>query len=243
MSTKKEPRIEHSVSPKRDILVVPPGARGPESMHPAHVAHPPSQAQVVPDDSGVKALDITKLVKRKEDEKKLKKKLEKKLQKQKEKEKGYVAGKAKNPESPLSSSSSISAISSISSISPVSLSPNEILAFEEEQRLDANRPQLGSPKSVSPRLSPLGRGRGVGARARKKSSSSSSSSSSKSPKGRKPLTPKFEKIEARSLSPKARGKGQGKEKGKGKEGTKRQGGGTRKKYKRKLRKNNSRKRR
>ena len=225
MSTKKEPRIEHSVSPKRDILVVPPGARGPESMHPAHVAHPPSQAQVVPDDSGVKALDITKLVKRKEDEKKLKKKLEKKLQKQKEKEKGDVAGKAKKPESPLSSSSSVS------SISPVSLSPNEILAFEEEQILEANRPPLGSPKSVSPRLSPLGRGTGVGARARKKPSSSSSSS--KSPKGRK--SPKFEKIDARSLSPKV--------KGKGKEGTKRQGGGTRKKYKRKLRKINSKKRR
>ena len=221
MSNKKEPRIEHSVSPKRDILVVPPGARGPESMHPAHVAQPPQQTQVVPDDSGVKALDITKLVKRKEDEKKLKKKLEKRLQKQKEK--GDVAGKAKKPESPLSSSSSIS------SISPVSLSPNEILAFEEEQRLEANRPPLGSPKSVSPRLSPLGRGTGVGARARKKPSSSSSSS--KSPKGRK--SPKFEKIDARSLSPKV----------KGKEGTKRQGGGTRKKYKRKLRKINSKKRR
>ena len=227
MSNKKEPRIDHSVSPKRDILVVPPGARGPESMHPAHVAQPPSQAQVVPDDSGVKALDITKLVKRKEDEKKLKKKLEKRLQKQKEK--GDIAGKAKNPESPLSSSSSIS------SISPVSLSPNEILAFEEEQRLEA--------KSVSPRLSPLGRGTGVGARVRKKPSSSSSSS--KSPKGRKPSTPKFEKIEARSLSPKARGKGKDKDKVKGKEGTKRQGGasGTRKKYKRKLRKIHSRKRR
>jgi hypothetical protein len=224
MSNKKEPRIDHSVSPKRDILVVPPGARGPESMHPAHVAQPPSQAQVVPDDSGVKALDITKLVKRKEDEKRLKKKLEKRLQKKKEK--GNVAGKAKNPESPLSSSSSIS------SISPVSLSPNEILAFEEEQRLEA--------KSVSPRLSPLGRGTGVGARARKKPSSSSSSS--KSPKGRKPSTPKFEKIEARSLSPKARGKGKDKDKEKGKEGTKRQGGasGTRKKYKRKI---HSRKRR
>ena len=239
MSNKKqeviEKRIDHSVSPKRDILVVPPGARGPESMHPAHVAQPPSQAQVVPDDSGVKALDITKLVKRKEDEKILKKKLEKRLQKQKQKEKRDVAGKAKKPESPLSSSSSIS------SISPVSLSPNEILAFEEEQRLEANRPALGSPKSVSPRLSPLGRGTGVGARARKKPSSSSSSS--KSPKGRKPLTPKFEKFESKSLSPKARGKG--KEKAKGKEGTKRQGGasGTRKKYKRKLRKIHSRKRR
>ena len=224
MSTKKEPRIEHSVSPKRDILVVPPGARGPESMHPAHVAHPHSQAQVVPDDSGVKALDITKLVKRKEDEKILKKKLEKKLTKQKEK--GDVAGKAKNPESPLSSSSSVS------SISPVSLSPNEILAFEEEQRLEANLPPIGSPKSVSPRLSPLARGTGVGARARRKSSTSSSS---KSPKGRK--SPKFEKIDARSLSPKVKGKG------KGKEGTKPQGGGTRKKYKRKLRKINSKKRR
>jgi hypothetical protein len=235
MSNKKEPRIDHSVSPKRDILVVPPGARGPESMHPAHVAQPPSHAQVVPDDSGVKALDITKLVKRKEDEKRVKKKLEKRLQKQKQKEKGDVAGKAKNPESPLSSSSSIS---SISSISPVSLSPNEILAFEEEQRLEA--------KSVSPRLSPLVRGTGVGARARKKPSSSSSSSSSKSPKGRKPSTPKFEKIEARSLSPKARGKGKDKDKEKVKEGTKRQGGGangTRKKYKRKLRKFHSRKRR
>jgi len=222
MSNKKEPRIDHSVSPKRDILVVPPGARGPESMHPAHVAQPPSQAQVGPDDSGVKALDITKLVKRKEDEKRVKKKLEKRLQK----EKGDVAGKAKKPESPLSSSSSIS---------PVSLSPNEILAFEEEQRLEA--------KSVSPRLSPLGRGTGIGARARKKPSSSSSSS--KSPKGRKPLTPKFEKFESKSLSPKARGKEKDKDKEKGKEGTKRQGGasGTRKKYKRKLRKFHSRKRR
>lgn len=217
MSTKKEPRIDHSVSPKRDILVVPPGARGPESMHPAHVSQPPSQAQVVPDDSGVKvkALYITKLVKRKEDEKIFKKKLEKKLQKQKEK--GDVAGKAKKPESPIASSSSIS---------PVSLSPNEILAFEEEQRLEA--------KSVSPRLSPLGRGTGVGARARKKPSTSSSS--------RSPLSsPKFEKIEARSLSPKVKGK----EGTNGKEGTKRQGGasGTRKKYKRKLRKIHSRKKR
>ena len=158
-------------------------------------------------------------------------KQKKKLTKQKEK--GDVAGKAKKTESPLSSSSSIS------SISPVSLSPNEILAFEEEQRLEANPPQQGSPKSVSPRLSPLGRGTGVGARARKKPSSSSSSS--KSPKGRKPLTPKFEKFESKSLSP----KGKGKEKEIGKEGTKRQGGGasrTRKKYKRKLRKINSRRR-
>ena len=230
MSTKKEPKIEkgieHSVSPKRGILVVPPGARGTESIHPAHLAQPPSPQQqaVNQDDRGPMALDITGLVLRKKEEKKLKKLKELK-------EHGDVAGKAKGPGSAPSSSSS------------VSLSPTEILAYEEEQRLKANLPPLGSPKSVSPRLSPLGRGRGtgVGARARRKSSSSSSSSSSKSPKGRKPLTPKFEKVESKSLSPKGRGKG----KEKGKEGTKRQGGasgGTRKKYKRKLRKINSRKR-
>lgn len=229
MSTKKEPKIEkgieHSVSPKRGILVVPPGARGTESIHPAHLAQPPSQAQVVPDDRGGPiALDITGLIRRKKEEKKLKKLKELK-------EHGDVAGKAKGPGSAPSSSSS------------VSLSPTEIFAYEEEQRLKANLPPLGSPKSVSPRLSPLGTGRGVGARARRKSStSSSSSSSSKSPKGRKPLTPKFEKVKSTSVSPKARGK----EKEKGKEGTKRQGGasgGTRKKYKRSLRKINSRKRR
>ena len=160
-------------------------------------------------------LDITELVKRK----KLAKKQAKELKL------GDVAKPVKKPGSPSSSS--------------VSLSPNEIFAFEEEQRLKANRPPLGSPKSVSPRLSPLGRGTGVGARARRKSSSSSSSS--KSPKGRKPLTPKFEKFESKSLSPKARGKG--KEKGKGQEGTKRQGGGTRRKYKRQLHQMNSRKKR
>jgi len=226
MSTNKEPKIEkgieHSVSPKRGILVVPPGARGADSIHPAHLAQPQQQPEIKSDDRGGPiALDITGLVIRKKEEKKLKK----------QKERGDVAGKAKGPDSPPSSSSS------------VSLSPTEILAYEEEQRLKANLPPLGSPKSVSPRLSPLGRGTGVGARARKKSSSSSSSSSSKSPKGRKPLTPKFEKVESKSLSPKARGKGKDKEKVK--EGTKRQGGasGTRKKYKRKLRKINSRKRR
>lgn len=224
MSTKKEPKIEkgieHSVSPKRDTLVVPPGARGADSIHPAHLAQPPQQQAVNQDDRGGPiALDITGLIRRKKEEKILKKL----------KEHGDVAGKAKGPDSPPSSSSS------------VSLSPTEILAYEEEQRLKANLPPLGSPKSVSPRLSPLGRGtgRGVGARARKKSSSSSSSSSSKSPKGRKSLTPKFEKVESKSVSPKARGKGKEKEK----EGTKRQGGGTRKKYKRSLRKINSRKRR
>ena len=229
MSAKKELKIEkgieHSVSPKRDVLVVPPGARGAESIHPAHlVEHQPQQQAVIHDDRGPMALDITGLVIRKKEKKRLNKLKE-------QKERGDVAGKAKGPDSPLSSSSS------------VSLSPTEILAYEEEQRLKANLPPLGSPKSVSPRLSPLGRGtgRGVGARARKKSSSSSSSSSSrspsKSPKGRKPLTPRFEKVKATSVSPKARGKG------KGKEGTKRQGGGTRKKYKRSLRKINSRKRR
>ena len=228
MSTKKELKIEkgieRSVSVKRDVLVVPPGARGTESIHPAHLAQPPppQQQAVNQDDRGPMTLDITGLVLRKKEEKKLKKLKELK-------EHGDVAGKATGPGSAPSSSSS------------VSLSPTEILAYEEEQRLKANLPPLGSPKSVSPRFSPLGRGRGVGARARRKSSSSSSSSSSKSPKGRKPLTPKLEKVESKSLSPKGRGKG----KEKGKEGTKRQGGasgGTRKKYKRKLRKINSRKR-
>ena len=184
-------------------LVVPAGALGIHAHADAHTREPEPMT-----------IDITELVKRK----KLAKKQAKELKL------GDVAKPVKKPGSPSSSSSSFS--------SSVSLSPNEIFAFEEEQRLKANRPPLGSPKSVSPRLSPLGRGTGVGARARKKSSSSSSSSSSKSPKGRKPLTPKFEKIDARSLSPKV----------KGKEGTKRQGGGTRKKYKRKLRKINSRRR-
>ena len=238
MSTKKElvieKGIEHSVSPKRDVLVVPPGARGAESIHPAHLAQPEVTQD---DDRGPMALDITGLVLRKQ----LKKKEEKRLKKLKER--GDLAGKAKMPGSPLSPSSS----SSISSVSTVSLSPTEIFAYEEEQRLKANLTPLGSPKSVSPRLSPLGRGTGtgmgvgmgVGARAKRKSSSSSSSSSSKSPKRRKPLTPRFEKVEATSVSPKGRGKG------KGKEGTKHEGGAgrTRKKYKRSLRKINSRKRR
>ena len=227
MSTKKEPKIEkgieHSVSVKRGILVVPPGARGTESIHPAHLVQAPQQPAVNQDDrGGPMALDITGLVRRKKEEKKLKKLKE-------QKEHGDVAGKAKGPDSHPSSSSS------------VSLSPTEIFAYEEEQRLKANLPPLGSPKSVSPRLSPLGteKGTGVGARARRKSSSSLSSSSSKSPKGRKLLTPRFEKVKTTSLSPKGRGKG------KGKEGTKREGGAgrTRRKYKRSLRKINSRKRR
>ena len=203
----KKEVISHSVSPKRDTLVVPPGARGAESMHPAHVhVHEPE------DDS---ILNISKLIIRKKAAKMLKKKQERRA----------LAGKAKNP----SSSSS-----SISSVSSISLSPNEILEFEEEEK--KGKQAKGSPKSLSPRLrlSPLARGVGAQAR-RKKSSSSSSSSSSKSPKGRKPLTPRFEKIKARSVSPKR--------KGKGKEGKEHSGGGTRKKQKRKLCKTHGRKRR
>ncbi len=145
MSTlgKKEVVISRSVSPKGDTLVVPPGARGAESMHPAHVHEPEVKVNPAePED-----IDISKLIKRKKDEKNLKKR----------QEPIALAGKAKNP----------------------------------------------------------------------------SSSSSKSPKGRKPLTPRFEKIKARSVSPK----------GKGKEGKEHSGGGTRKKSKRKLRKTHGRKRR
>jgi hypothetical protein len=151
MSTveKKEVVISRSVSPKRDTLVVPPGARGAESMHPAHVHEP--EVKVNPAEPA--DIDISKLIKRKKDEKNLKKR----------QERIALAGKAKNP----------------------------------------------------------------------------SSSSSKSPKGRKPLTPRFEKIKARSVSPKGKGKG----KGKGKEGKEHSGGGTRKKYKNKLRKTHGRKRR
>lgn len=144
----KKEVISHSVSPKRDTLVVPPGARGAESMHPAHVHEP--EVKVNPTEP--EDIDISELIKRKTDEKMRKKK----------KERRALAGKAKNP----------------------------------------------------------------------------SSSSSKSPKGRKPLTPRFEKIKARSVSPK--GKGKGKE---GKEGKEHSGGGTRKKQKRKLRKTHGRKRR
>lgn len=82
-----EKGIDHSVSLQRGILVVPPGARGQESMHPAHVAQPPQQTQVVTDDRGVKTLDITGLIRRKE---------EKKLKELKElKEHGELAGRAK----------------------------------------------------------------------------------------------------------------------------------------------------
>ena len=208
----KKEVISHSVSPKRDTLVVPPGARGAESMHPAHVHEP--EVKVNPTEP--EDIDISKLIIRKKDEKILKKKQERRA----------LAGKAKNP----SSSSS-----SISSVSSISLSPNEILEFEEEEK--KGKQAKVSPKSLSPRLrlSPLARGVGAQAR-RKKSSSSSSSSSSKSPKGRKPLTPRFEKIKARSVSPK--GKGKGKE---GKEGKEHSGGGTRKKQKRKLLKTHGRK--
>ena len=153
------------------------------------------------------ALDIRELVKRK------------KLAKEKEKQLklgaiGAVAKPAKNPGSPSSSSSS------------VSLSPNEIIAFEEEQRVKAKLPPLGSPKSVSPRLPHLGMGMGARSRGKPSTSSSSSSSSAKA-KGRKSPTPKFEKVKARSVSPK---------------GKQRKGGATRRKYKRKLHRMNSRKR-
>ena len=142
----KKEVISHSVSPKRDTLVVPPGARGAESMHPAHV----HEEEVKVNPTEPEDIDISKLIKRKKAEKILKK----------QQEQGALAVKAKNP----------------------------------------------------------------------------SSSSSKSPKGRKPLTPRFEKIKASSVSPKRKGKG-------GKEGTKHEGGGTRKKSKRKLRKTHGRKRR
>ena len=203
----KKEVISHSVSPKRDTLVVPPGARGAESMHPAHVHEP--EVKVNPTEP--EDIDISKLIEQKKAAKILKKKQERRA----------LAGKAKNP----SSSSS-----SISSVSSISLSPNEILEFEEEQK-EKEKQEKVSPKSLSPRLrlSPLVRG--VGAQARRKKSSSSSSS--KSPKGRKPLTPRFEKIKARSVSPKR----------KGKEGKEHSGGGTRKKQKRKLRKTHGRKRR
>jgi hypothetical protein len=68
----KKEVISHSVSPKRDMLVVPPGARGTESMHPAHVHEPEVKVNPAePED-----IDISKLVKRKKDEKILKKKQE-----------------------------------------------------------------------------------------------------------------------------------------------------------------------
>ena len=139
MSTvgKKEVVISRSVSPKRDTLVVPPGARGAESMHPAHVHEPEVKVNPAePED-----IDISKLVKRKKDEKILKKKQERRA----------LAGKAKNP----SSSSS-----SISSVSSISLSPNEILEFEEEEK---KKQAKVSPKSLSPRLRLFPLARGVGA--------------------------------------------------------------------------------
>jgi hypothetical protein len=184
MSGNKEPRIRDYQKP--DVLVVPPGARGPKSMHPAHLVQPQQQPKVNSDDRGPIALDITELVRRKKEEKKLKKIRD-------------VAGKAKSPDSPPSSSSSDSLPS-----------PNTILRLATQKGLvNAHLSPLGSPdsqNSVSPTLSP--RVKAVGAKAKKNPSSS---------------------------------KGKGKEE----EGTKRKGGasGTRKKYKRKLRKTHSRKRR
>lgn len=136
--------VSQSVSPKRDTLVVPPGARGTESMHPAHVHVHEPEVKVNPTEP--EDIDISKLIEQKKAAKML----------EKQQERRALAVKAKNP----------------------------------------------------------------------------SSSSSKSPKGRKLLTPRFEKIKATSVSPKRKGKG-----------TKHEGGGTRKKSKRKLRKTHGRKRR
>ena len=77
----KKEVISHSVSPKRDTLVVPPGARGAESMHPAHVHEPEVKVNTTePED-----IDISKLIKRKKAEKILKK----------QQEQGALAVKAK----------------------------------------------------------------------------------------------------------------------------------------------------
>ena len=177
-----EKGIERSISPKRDVVLMPR----------AHLLQPPHRPEVKPDDNVPMNLDITKLLIRKKE----KKRLEKKLKKQKErkerkerKEQGGVARIAKNPGSPLSSSSS----SSVSSISSVSISPNDIIAFEEEQRREATRPHQGSPKSVSSSLSPFGRRVSIeeAAEARINSSSSASSSSS---------SPRFEKFDSWSMS-------------------------------------------
>ena len=192
MSIKKIPGvekgIERSISLKRDVVLMPR----------AHLLQPPHRPEVKPDDTVPMNLDITKLLIRKQE----KKRLEKKRIKQKErkerkeqKEQGGIARIAKNPGSPLSSSSSVSSISS------VSISPNDIIAFEEEQRREANRHHQGSPKSLSPRLSPLGRRISIeeAAEARINSSSSASSSSS---------SPRFEKFDSWSTSPTSpKGKG------------------------------------
>lgn len=176
MSIKKIPGvekgIERSISLKRDVVLMPR----------EHLLQPPHRPEVKPDDTVPMNLDITKLLIRKQEKKRLEKK------RIKQKEQGGIARIAKNPGSPLSSSSSVSSISS------VSISPNDIIAFEEEQRREANRHHQGSPKSLSPRLSPLGRRISIeeAAEARINSSSSASSSSS---------SPRFEKFDSWSMSP------------------------------------------
>lgn len=175
-----EKGIERSISPKRDVVLMPR----------AHLLQPPHRPEVKPDDTVPLNLDITKLLIRKQEKKRLEKKRIKQKERKERKEQGGVARIAKNPGSPLSSSSS----SSVSSISSVSISPNDIIAFEEEQRREANRHHQGSPKSVSPSLSPLGRRVSIeeAAEARINSSSSASSSSS---------SPRFEKFDSWSMSP------------------------------------------
>jgi hypothetical protein len=187
MSTKKilgiEKGIERSISPKRDAVL----------MSRAHLLQPPQQPEVKPEDTVPMNLDITKLLIRKQEKKRLEKK------RIKQKEQGGVARIAKKPGSPLSSSSSVSSISS------VSISPNDIIAFEEEQRREATRHHQGSPKSVSPSLSPLGRRASIeeAAEARRNSSSSASASSSSSSS-----SPRFEKFDSWSMSPTSpKGKG------------------------------------
>jgi len=201
MSTKNilgiEKGIERSISPKRDAVL----------MSRAHLLQPPQQPEVKPEDTVPMNLDITKLLIRKQEKKRLEKKRIKQKERKEQKEQGGVARIAKKHGSPLSSSSS-----SVSSISSVSISPNDIIAFEEEQRREATRDHQGSPKSVSPSLSPLGRRASIeeAAEARRKSSSSASASSSSSSS-----SPRFEKFDSWSMSPTS-------PKGKG-----RQGGGSR----------------
>ena len=72
MSTKKEPQIEKGIeksfSIKRDVLIVPPGARGSESIHPAHLEQPQKNKEVKRNDSESISIDITELVRRKKEE-------------------------------------------------------------------------------------------------------------------------------------------------------------------------------
>ena len=88
----KKEVVSQSVSPKRDTLVVPPGARGAESMHPAHVHVHEPEVKVNPTEP--EDIDISKLIKRKKASKML----------EKQPERRALAGKAKNPSSSSSKS-------------------------------------------------------------------------------------------------------------------------------------------